>query len=136
MQPEEQHLWFKQTGTTIIFSFIYQSWVWPRYDPFFWYDPCSSCNSGIDLVVALKYTLFQLCSNAEQIYVRLERFRRSSVKRPAIVLSSHTSYTAFWLDLRCTLQSDRVPFFATVCPRWWCICVTYFCWTHLLLECC
>ena len=51
--PEEQHLPFKRTGTTSIFSFGYQSCVWPRYDPFFWQNPGSSCNSGIDLVVAL-----------------------------------------------------------------------------------
>ena len=58
--PEEQHLPFKETGTTIIFSFIYQSYVWPRYDQFFWQNPCSSCNSGIDLVVA-DDSLFAVC---------------------------------------------------------------------------
>ena len=30
---EEQHLPFKQTGTTIIFSFGYQSCTWPCSDP-------------------------------------------------------------------------------------------------------
>ena len=114
----EQHLPFKQTGTTTIFSFRYQSCVWPRSDPFFWQNPCSGCNSGIDLVVALEYTFFQLCSNVEQISVRLARFRRSYVKRPAVVLTSHTSYTAFLLDVRCAVQSGHVPFFAAVCPRW------------------
>ena len=80
-------------------------------------NPCSGCNSGTDLVVALEYTFFQLCSNAEQISVRLARFRRSYVKRPAVVLTSHTSYTAFLLDVRCAVQSGHVPFFAAVCPR-------------------
>ena len=75
------------------------------------------CNSEIDLVVALKYTFFQLCSNAEQIFVRLARFKRSSVKCPAVVLTSHTSYTAFLLDIRSAVQSGQVPFFAAVCPR-------------------
>ena len=55
MHPKEQHLPFTQAGTTTIFSFIYQSCVWPRSDPLFWQNPCSGCNSGIDLVVALKY---------------------------------------------------------------------------------
>ena len=55
--PEEQHLTFKQTGTTTIFSFGYQSCVWPRSHPFFQQNPCSGCNSGIDLLVALEYTL-------------------------------------------------------------------------------
>ena len=114
----EQHLPFKQTGTTTIFSFRYQSCVWPRSDPFFWQNPCSGCNSGIDLVVALEYTFFQLCSNVEQISVRLARFRRSYVKRPAVVLTSPTCYTAFLLDVRCAVQSGHVPFFAAVCPRW------------------
>ena len=109
--PAEQHLRFTQTGTTIIFSFRYQSCVWPRSDPFFWQNPCSGCNSGIDLVVALEYTFFQLCSNVEQISVRLARFRRSYVKRPAIVLTSHTSYTAFLLDVCCAVQSGHLILF-------------------------
>ena len=69
---------------------------------------CSGCNSGIDLFVTLKYTFFQLCSNAEQSSVRLARFRRSYVKRGAIVVTSHTSYVAFLLDVRCAVQSGRV----------------------------
>ena len=76
---------------------------------------CSGCNSGIDLFVTLKYTFFQLCSNAEQISVRLARFRRSYVKHRAVVLTSLTSYIAFLLDVRCAVQSGRV-FFAAVCP--------------------
>ena len=51
-------------------------------------NPCSGCDSGIDLVVALECIFFQLCSNAEQIYVRLARFRRSYVKPSAVVLTS------------------------------------------------
>ena len=117
MQPEEQHLPFKQTGTNTIFSLEYQSCVWACSDPFFCQNPCSGCNSGIDLVVALEYTFFQLCSNAEQISVRLARFRRSYVKCPAVILTSKTSYTAFLLDLHCIVQSAHIPFFAAVCPQ-------------------
>ena len=68
--------------------------VFDRSDPFFWQNRCSGWNSGIDLVVAFEYTFFQLCSNVEQISVRLARFRRSYVMRPAVVQSSHTSCTA------------------------------------------
>ena len=107
MHPEEQHLPFKQAGTTTIFSFIYQSCVWPRSDPFFWQNSCSGCNSGIDFVVAFKYAFFQLCS------IRLARFRRSSVKLLAVVLTSHTSYIAFLPDVRCAVQSGNVPFFCS-----------------------
>ena len=35
-QPEEQYLPFKQTETTTIFSFGYQSCTWPRSGPFYW----------------------------------------------------------------------------------------------------
>ena len=63
--PEEQHLSFKQTGSTIIFSFGCQFCVWPSSDPLFCQNPCCGCNSGNDLVVALKYSFFQICSNAE-----------------------------------------------------------------------
>ena len=57
---EEQHLPFKQTGTNTIFSSGYQSCNWPRWVPFCWQNPCSGCNSGIDFVVVLEYTFFQL----------------------------------------------------------------------------
>ena len=69
------------------------------------------------MVVALEYTFFEIRSNAEQISVMLARFRKSYVKRPAVILNSQTSYTAFLLDLRCFVQSSHVPFFAAVCPR-------------------
>ena len=67
------------------------------------------------LVVVLEYTFFRLCSNAEQISVRLARFRRSYVvNRPGVILANHTSYTAFLLDVRCVVQSGRIPL---VCPQ-------------------
>ena len=68
---------------------------------------CSGCNSGIEFVVAFKYAFFQLCS------IRLARFRRSSVKLLAVVLTSHTSYIAFLPDVRCAVQSGNVPFFCS-----------------------
>ena len=64
----------------------------------------SGCNSGINFVVTLEYTFFQLCSNSEKISVRLTRFSRSHVKRPAVVLTSHTSDTSFLLDVRCAAE--------------------------------
>ena len=107
MHPVEQDLPFKQTWTTTIFSCGYQSCTWPRSDPFCWQNPCSGCNSGIDLVVLFKYTFFQLCSNAEQISVRLARFRRSYVNYPAVVLINHASFTTY---VRCSAQSGHIPF--------------------------
>ena len=95
------------------FSFGYQSCVYQFCDPFFWQNPCSGCNSGIDLVVALEYTFSQLSSNAKQISVKLPRFRRSYVKHPAVVLTSHISYTAFLLDMRCAVQSGYIPNFCS-----------------------
>ena len=80
------------------------------------YFECSGPNSGIDLVVNLEYTLFQLCSNAEQISVTLTRFRRSYVKTPSVVLTSHTSYTGFLLDVRCAVQSGLVFFMQLLVP--------------------
>ena len=68
--------------------------------------------------------------------LRLTRFRRNYVNRAAIVATNHTSYAAFLLNVRCAVQSGYVPFFTAVCPQWWYICVTYFCWAHLLLELC
>ena len=42
---------------------------------------------------------------------RLKRFRKSYVNRPDVVLTTHTSYTAFLLDVRCAVQCGHVPFF-------------------------
>ena len=60
-------------------------------------------------------------------FLRLKGFRKSYVNRPDVVLTNHTSYTAFLLDVRCAIQCAHVPFFAAVFPQCWCICVTYFC---------
>ena len=65
------------------------------------------------MVVALEYTFFQLRFNAEQISVRLTIFRRSYVNLSVVVLTNHTSYTAFLLDVRCPVQSGHVPFFGS-----------------------
>ena len=54
-------------GTITIFSFRYQSITWKLSDPSLEKKPCSSCDSGIDLVVVLEYTFLQIYSNAEQI---------------------------------------------------------------------
>ena len=69
------------------------------------------------MVIALEYTLFQLLSNAEQISVRLTRFRRTYVKHLLVIITSNTSYTAFLLDVRCAVQSGHVPFLVAVCPQ-------------------
>ena len=89
---------------------------------------------GIDLVVALEYTFFQLYSNDKEISIRLTRFRRSYVKRPAAVLTSHISYTAFLFDMRCAVQSGYVPNFCSCLSSM----IVYLCnlFLFLLLECC
>ena len=110
---EEQHPPFSQKGTTTIFWFRCQSCTWPRSDLFCWQNPCSGCNSRIDLVVVLEYAFFQLYFSAKQISVRLTRLRRSYGHRSAVVLSNHTSYTELLLYLRCAVQSGHIPFFCS-----------------------
>ena len=101
-----------------IFSFGYQSCTRPRSDLFCWQSPCSGCNRRIDLVVVLEYALFQLCSNAKQITVRLTGFRRSYVNRHAVVLTNHTSYTASFAlcALRCSNLSRSFCFLQLLVP--------------------
>ena len=113
----KSNIYYSNKRVPLPFVIRILSCVRPRSDSFFWQNPCSGCNSGIDLVVTLEHTFFQLCSNAKKISVRLARFRRSYVKRPAVVLTSRTSYTAFLLDVNCAVQSSHVSFFAAVCPR-------------------
>ena len=67
MHSEEQDRAFKQTGTSTISSFGYQSCTWKLYVLFCRRIPRSDCNSGINLVVVLEYTFLELCLNAEQI---------------------------------------------------------------------
>ena len=75
----------------------------------------NSCNSGIDLVVVLEYTFFQLVPT-QNIFLRFTRFRRSYVNHPAVPLTNHCqSYTAFLLDVRCSKWSRS--FFVAACPQ-------------------
>ena len=73
-------------------------------------------NSGIDLVFALEYAFFQLCSSAKQISVRLARFRGSYVKCTAVILTSDASYTVFLLDVCCVVQSGQITFCSCLSP--------------------
>ena len=59
--------------------------------------------------------LFQLCSNAKQITVRLTGFRRIFVSRPAVVLTNDTSYTASLLYVRWGVQSGHIHFVFCSC---------------------
>ena len=64
--------------------------------------------------------------------LRFARFRRSYVNRTAFIPTNHCQgYTVFCLMY--AAQSGHIPFFANACPQ--CICVTYFSWAHVLLEC-
>ena len=60
-------------------------------------NPCSSCNSEVDLVVALGKTFFQLCSTAEQISsVRKIDDLKPYLNHPVVVQTNHRqSFIAF-----------------------------------------
>ena len=107
--PEEQHLPFKQTGTTTNFSFEFQSCTWPLSGPFCWQNPFLIVTVVwfvIGLVLILEYTFFQVCFNNGQI-----SSRRSYVNPPAVVLIKVTQLFC----LVCAVQSCHVPFLAAVC---------------------
>ena len=64
-------------------------------------------------------------------FVRLKRFRKSYVNRINVVLTNPISYTEEQL-LFCQMCATLFNvitflFFATICPQYLCICVTYFC---------
>ena len=106
---------------------------WPRSGPLCWQNSCSGCNSGTDLVAGLEYIFFNFVPTPNKS-LGFSRFRRSYVNCSAVVLTNHClGYAAFLLDVRC-LKWTRFFFFGEVCPQWF--CVTYFCWAHMLLECC
>ena len=119
------------TGTITIFSFWYHSCIKPRSDLFCWQNSYSVCKSRIDLVVVLEYTVFQVFPTPNN-YPRFTTFRRSYVNHPAVTLIKVT----LLFCLSCAVQSGDVLLLTAVCSQWQYICVTYFCWVHLLLECC
>ena len=101
---------------------------------FYWQHPRSGCDSRIDLVVALEYTLFPTPNKS----LRFTRFRRHYVNRPSVVLIKVT----LLFCLMCSVQSGHVLFFCSylspmmgICMMM-CIYLTYFCWEHFLFKCC
>ena len=82
-------------------SFHSDTNTWLCFGPFCWQNPCSSCNSGTDLVV-LEYVFFNFVPTPN-ISLRFTRFRRIHVNWPAVVLKSHchTAKEAFLLDVCC-----------------------------------
>ena len=77
-----------------------ESCTYPRSGPFCWQNPCYGCNSGIDLVVVLEYTFFQLCSNTEYIS-QVHKIQKKLCKPPCS--RSNQIYTVFlYLKLHCS----------------------------------
>ena len=96
-------------------SFGYQSCTWSCSDSLCWQNPCSGCNSGIDLVVFLNILSFNFVPTPNT-FLRLRRFRKIYVNCPDDVLTSHISYTASLLDMRCDIQYGQIPFFCSCFP--------------------
>ena len=110
--PAEEHLPIKQTGTITIFFFQIPSYLWPIHS----FDKTYVLLVTVELIWLLLLNILSFNFVPRRTNFRLARFRRSYVKRPAVVLTSCTSYTAFLLDVRCAVQNDHVSFFAAVCP--------------------
>ena len=64
-----------------VFSFGYQPCTWQNSGSFCWQNPCSCCNSGIDLVVVLEKNFFKFSSNTKS---------RKYVNCTAVVLTNFT----------------------------------------------
>ena len=154
MHAEKQHPPFKQAGTTTIFLFGYQSCTWKRFGPFCRINPCSGCNSGINLVVVLEYTfsstLFKSRTNslgsenlAKATYTALLWFKTTTVKVAllffawyALFPSRHTTLFQRQHDVVRRLTTSYQRWNDVMCPQRKWICVTCFCWVHLLHKYC
>ena len=113
MHPEEQHLPFKQTGITIFHLNTY---------PVLGHILIHSVDKTHVLVVTVQLIWLLLLNilsfnfvPTSNKFLRLERFRKSYINRPDVVLTNHANYTAFLLDARCTVQCGHVPFFFFSC---------------------
>ena len=115
--------------TTTIFSFEHQSCAWPRAGPFYWQNPCSGCNSGVELTWLLflnEYALFCCFLHCHWTnLLGLPGFRKSYSYHSAFVLIKGTLYLCF----TCAIQSGNFPFFADVCSQLLCI------WDLCNLQC-
>ena len=94
------------------FFFQIPSYLWPIHS----FDKTYVLLVTVELIWLLLLNILSFNFVPRRTNFRLARFRRSYVKRPAVVLTSCTSYTAFLLDVRCAVQNDHVSFFAAVCP--------------------
>ena len=94
------------------FFFQIPSYLWPIHS----FDKTYVLLVTVELIWLLLLNILSFNFVPRRTNFRLARFRRSYVKRPAVVLTSHTSYTAVLLDVHCTVQNGHVSFFAAVCP--------------------
>ena len=92
-------------GSTIIFSFVYQACTWPNSSPFCQKNSSSGCNSGIHLV--LEYTLFQLCSNAEQIS-EIQKIQENLCKLLCCCSNYCQNCSVFLFDFFCSCLSPMI----------------------------
>ena len=132
--PEEQHLPFKQTGTSTTFSFDTNPVLGHVLVHYF--DKTHVLVVTVQLIwlLLLNVLSFNFVPKPNK-YLRFTRFRRSYVNCLAVVLINHyQSYTAFLLDVNCSKWPRSFFFFTVACPKWKYICANYFCWAHLLLE--
>ena len=112
MHPEEQHLPFKQMGTTTIHHL--------DTNPVLGHVLIYSVDKTHVLVVTVEliWLLFLNILSFNFLptpnkFLKLKRFRKSYVNRPDVVLTNHTSYTAFLLDVRCAVECGHVPFYCS-----------------------
>ena len=99
MHPEEQHLPFKQMGSTTIFSFQYQGHVLVNS-----VDKTDVLVVAVQLIwlLLLNILSFNLVPTMSKS-LRFTRSRRSSLNRTAVVLPNDCqSYTAFSLNVLCS----------------------------------
>ena len=80
--------------------------TWSLSGPFCWQNPCSDCNSGTDLVVALEYIFFNFVPTPNKS-LRFTRFRRSYVNCAAVVLTNHCQICTAFLHGVCCSRRPR-----------------------------
>ena len=80
------------------------------------------------------YIFFQLCPKTEQI-CQVHKIQKKLCKSHCCRSNRTRSKVHCFFYLIAQFKVATFLFFAAVWPGWQCICVTYFCWVHVLLEC-
>ena len=121
--PYDTHAFWRITSTIQASGDHHHFLIWTPSLTLQWSGPfcrenlCSGYNSGISLVVALKYNFFVFTQVLNK-YLRSRIFRKSYVHYPVVVPTNHCQICAVFFTWCEIFKVVTFRFFTAVCPQW------------------